>query len=89
MRQAVETLVANSIARASDIADPSSEAFTLAWLRLRGDRVNAFLDGDVADRNDALGLDYRVVRLMAPEDRRTLLALLTKYMEAANALPKP
>jgi hypothetical protein len=91
MRQAVESLVANSIARASDVADPSNEALTLAWLRLRGDRINAYLDGEGDRRTDAVGLDPKVVELLEPDDRRELLRLLTKYLEVQNAraLPKP
>jgi hypothetical protein len=86
IRGAVEALVTNSIARAGDISDPSNEALTLAWLRLRGDRVNAWLDGETATQTDGLGLDYRVVSLMTSEDRRALLSLLNKYMEASRAL---
>lgn len=91
IRGAVEALVTNSIARAGDISDPSNEALTLAWLRLRGDRVNAWLDGDTATQTDGMGLDHRVVSLMSGEDRRALLGLLNKYMEASRALalPKP
>lgn len=84
MRSAVEAVVTDSIARARDIADPANEAFTLAWLRLRGDRINAYLDGDTADRGDGMGLDPRIVSLMAPEDRRVLLGLLTKYITLQN-----
>lgn len=86
IRGAVEALVTNSIARAGDISDPSNEALTLAWLRLRGDRVNAWLDGETATQTDGTGLDYRVVQLMSGEDRRDLLRLLNKYMEASRAL---
>ena len=92
IRGAVETLVTNSIARAGDMSDPSSEALTLAWLRLRGDRVNAYLDGETATETDATGLDYRVVQLMTSEDRRAsrpaqqVFGLLNKYMEASRAL---
>lgn len=84
MRSAVEAVVTDSIARARDVADPSNEAFTLAWLRLGGDRINAYLDGDTADRGDGLGLDPRIVSQMAPEDRRVLLGLLTKYITLQN-----
>lgn len=86
IRGAVENLLTNSIARAGDISDPSNEALTLAWLRLRGDRINAWLDGDTATQTDGMGLDHRVVQLMTSEDRRALLGLLNKYMEASRAL---
>jgi hypothetical protein len=86
IRGAVESLVTNSMARAGDISDPSNEALSLAWLRLRGDRVDACLDGETPTQTDTTGVDYRVVRLMTPEDRRALLGLLNKYLEAPRAI---